>query len=84
MKLARKRLLGYRTRCLPKKSYNLILYTINRLIGKIEMPRQILAYPIWNLKAGETVRVRSWEEIQTTLEKRNNIKGHGFMLEMKQ
>ena len=40
-------------------------------------------FPILNLKAGERVRVRSWDEIALTLDKRGDFKGCGFMLGMK-
>lgn len=79
-----KLLLSYRTRRYLRKKDNSFRIALNRMIGRKEKPKKHeFDFPVLNLVAGEMVRVRSWEEIQKTLDYRNDYKGCGFMAGMK-
>jgi hypothetical protein len=82
--LSRKRFLGYEMRRKIRRQINKVTALLYRIIQKKEKPVQVVIFPTLELSAGDLVRVRSWEEIQSTLDKRNDFKGCGFMLGMKQ
>jgi hypothetical protein len=80
-----KLLLNHQTRQYFRKKYNSLVYMINRITGKGKKSKHVsVDFPVLRLKAREMVRVRAWDEIQKTLDSRNDFKGCGFMLAMKQ
>ncbi len=80
-----KLLISHEARRSLKRKYKSAVKSINHVLGKEDKPSSpVFNYPILNLQAGEKVRIRPWDQIQITLDERNDYKGCGFMLGMKQ
>jgi hypothetical protein len=80
-----KLMLSLETRRKLRKHYKRLTRTINKLLGKQSKENDVSKlFPILNLEKGDWVRVRSWEEIEQTLDERNDYKNCGFMQGMMQ
>lgn len=84
IKLALKRQLGMRTKKRLKSSFNIISGWFTGFLAKIRTKEANLAVdetPL-NLTAGDLVRIRSKEEIKSTLDFSQELKGCSFMKDM--